>query len=240
MEFDLRDNLGNILVLDIESAPDPHSVALSGRRGRVGETPAALHLITDVSMLRATEAANGTWSGVRLSSVADGQADEEKLLRAVDTELAALWRRDGTLVTYNGRHDVAVLVRRCARHLMFDTSGIGCAPDHTQIDMMLMRTGGGGRLESLKSVAAGLGIPTAHQLPGRGMRAPSPGVAKSQTDVAMTFIVMLYELSMRRRDARAVREGWQALGRHIADMGPHGEHLAQFRRHPLGQPPSER
>ena len=240
MNPDLQAALGHVLVLDVESAPDPHSVALAGKRGRVGDTPAALHLITDVSMLRATESDDGSWGAMRLRSVARGQDDEERLLREVDAELGALWARGGTLVTYNGRHDIAVLLRRCARHLMFDMPGIARAPDMPHLDMMLMRTGGGGRLESLKAVAAGLGIPTAHQLPGRGTRAPSAGVAKSQTDVAMTFVVMLFELAMRRRDAAPVLKGWEALGRHIAAMGPHGEHLAQFRRHPLGTPAKER
>ena len=122
---------------------------------------------------------------------------------------------------------------------MFDMTGIATARGGRQFDLMTMRAGPKNeRWSKLKDVAAGLGVPTVHQLRGRGTSEPSAvGVAKSQTDVAMTFIVMLYELAMLRRDARPVMEGWRALGSYIEKMGPHGEHLAQFRRHPLGRPP---
>jgi hypothetical protein len=238
MKIDLTRPIGRVCVLDIESATDAHALALSGRRGRVTETSAALHLITDVSMLSATESSDGSWTDITLQSVASNQVGEEKLLRDVDAELSSLWRLAGMLVTYNGSHDTTVLMRRCARHLMFDMDGIASAPEKPQFDLMRMRAGSHAeRWGKLKDVAAGLGIPTAHQLPSRGMSAPTPGVTKSQTDVAMTFVIMLYEMSMARRDVATVIRGWRALGRYITDMGPHGEHLAQFRRHPLGRPP---
>lgn len=237
MAFDPTCGIGRILVLDIESATDPYALALAGRRGRVAETGAALHLITDVSMLAATERDDGSWDEMSIVSVSGGQDDEPGLLRKVDAQLRSLQRRDGVLVTYNGAHDTTVLIRRCARHLMFDMTGIASARDGRQFDPMTMRAGPKNeRWSKLKEVAAGLGIPTAHQLQGRGTTVATAGMAKSQTDVAMTFLVMLYELSMLRRDAGAVMRGWRALGGHIAAMGPHGEHLGQFRRHPLGRP----
>lgn len=238
MAIDTTRGLGRILVLDIESATDPYALALSGRRGSVAETGAALHLVTDVSMLFATEREDGSWDEISITSVAGGQDDEPGLLRKVDAALRSMQAREGTLVTYNGAHDTTVLIRRCARHLMFDMTGIAVARDGKQFDLMTMRAGPKNeRWSKLKDVAAGLGIPTVHQLRGRGTSPTSGGVAKSQTDVAMTFIVMLYELAMLRRDAGPVMQGWRALGSYIDKMGPHGEHLAQFRRHPLGRPP---
>jgi hypothetical protein len=231
--------LGRILVLDIESATDPYALALSGRRGRVAETSAALHLVTDVSMLAATERRDGSWDDISIFTVSGGQDDEPALLRKVDSALQSLRASKGTLVTYNGAHDLTILNRRCARHLIFDMTGISFASEGKHFDPMTMRAGPKNeRWAKLKDVAAGLGVPTTHQLHGRGMSSTTGGVAKSQTDVAMTFIVMLYELAMLRRDAGPVMQGWRALGSYIDGMGPHGEHLAQFRRHPLGRPPN--
>jgi hypothetical protein len=239
MAFDSTCGIGRILVVDIESAPDPYALALAGKRGRIAETGAALHLITDVSMLAATERMDGSWDEMSIVSASGGHVDEPALLRSVDAQLRSLQRRKGVLVTYNSAHDTTVLIRRCAKHLMFDMTGIASARDGRQFDPMTMRAGPKNeRWSKLKDVAAGLGIPTSHQLRGRGLSVASAGVAKSQTDVAMTFLVMLYELAMLRRDAGAVIHGWRALGEYIAEMGPHGEHLAQFRRHPLGRPES--
>lgn len=232
----ISDFLGTICVLDIETAPDPLALAIAGKRSGSSDASAALHFVRDASLLIAREGADGNWGGFELHSFDADRHSEERLLTSINQRLQALWTTQGTLVTYNGvAHDAVVLARRAARHLMFDASGIAAIHRERHLDLMLMtRVSGDGRWSKLRDVAAGLGIPTAHQMAQRGMDAATLGIRKSQTDVAMTFLVLLYELAMRRGDAGPVVQGWRAFGKFIARMGPHGEHLAQYRRHPLG------
>jgi len=233
----LRNGLGAICVLDIETAPDPHALALAGlKRSKQTDDAAALHRIEDVSMLRAYEAPDGTWSEFRLSSYSAKTSTEIDVLEAIDEHLEELVHRGGALVTYNGlRHDLPVIRRRAARHLMMGAPWMTRDEIFRHYDVMMMAPGGRlRRWSKLRDTAAGLGIPVAFQLPTRGIGTATAGIRKSQVDVVATFLVMLYDVSMRRGSEVPIRSGWQALSRYIGAMGPHGDHLAQFTRHPLG------
>lgn len=233
---DFPEGFGRMCVLDIETAPDPLALAMAGKRGGATEHSAALHYISDASALVATEDADGHWRDFEMRSFSCSRLDEVNILRSINGILTTLWASGGTLVTYNGvGHDMIMLQRRAARHLMFDLPGIATAHAQRHLDIMLMMTSPREqRWSKLREVAAGLGIPTSHQHANRGLDPKTAGIRKSQTDVSMTFLVSLFELSMRRQDAGAVIRGWRAFGEYIARMGPHGDHLAQFRRHPLG------
>lgn len=228
------DPLGEICVLDIETGPDASALETTARRS--GAVPAALHHVRDASLLRAMEANDGSWVVSKIVSTTPREREEEDVVRFVDQQLASVLARGGTLITYNGlRFDLPFLRRRAAAHLMFDLPGLVGADSSRHIDVMtIAHARRDGKWAELRHAAQSLGIPTSHQVPAHGIGATSAGVRKSQLDVAMTFLVLLFELSIMRRDAGAVIDGWRALGRYIAEMGPHGDHLAQFRRHPLG------
>lgn len=230
---------GTVCVIDIETSPDPLAMAMfGGRRTASREASAALHRINDVSVLFATEAEDGSWRDFRVASHTAVDTCEEVLLRAIDDHLVQLRRKEGRLISYNGiAHDLPTIRRRAARHLMFDMPGLDDDNALRHLDMMLMvPRNRRGQWSKLNEVAAGLGIPIAHELPSRGIGQATVGIRKSQVDVVMTFLVFLYELALRRRCADPVIAGWRGLGAHIRGMGPHGEHLAQFRRHLLGAP----
>jgi hypothetical protein len=228
--------MGAICVLDLETAPDPMALSLAGlRKAERAHGAAALHQITDATVLHAREEEDGSWSGFQLSSYTVRDSDEAELLRSLDLDLDRLRRQDGTIVTYNGvRHDLPVLRRRAARHLMFDGSWILPDDKIRHYDLMLMAPGGrSGSWSKLRDAAAGLGIPVAHQLPTRGLGTATAGVRKSQVDVLATFLVMLHDVALRRGSSEPLRRGWRSLAQYIGTMGPHGDHLAQYRRHPL-------
>ncbi len=229
--------LGAICVLDIETAPDPFALSLAGlRHSDRANGAAALHQITDASVLHAREDEDGSWKAFELSSFTIKDSSEDELLQSIDQHLHRLREQNGKIVTYNGvRHDLPVLRRRAARHLMFDGSWILPDDDISHYDLMLMAPGGrSGSWSKLRDTAAGLGIPVAYQLPTRGIGTATAGVRKSQVDVVTTFLVLLHDVALRRGSGEPLRRGWRALSKYIKTMGPHGDHLAQYRRHPLG------
>lgn len=221
---------GPLLVIDLETRPDPHATSIAPRGREMSRV--ALHHVVAYSTLAATEAADGTWTGIALRSSAD--TDEFDLLMGIDAALADLADAGGTLVTYNGvSHDAAVLRRRAAAHWMFGLPGLGRLDALTHRDLMREQTKGRrDGMPSLRDACAGYGIPTDHQIVAR-IGGPPATVRKSQVDCVATFLLTLYELAISRGDEAPLVAGWTALAEHLAQPGISAPHLDQFRWHPL-------
>jgi hypothetical protein len=218
-----------MMVLDLETLPDPKATAIAPRGREMARV--ALHYVAAYSSLAATEDQEGRWSGFALRSVSE--ADEFDLLMEVDASLSDLIDADGTLVTYNGlSHDLAVLRRRAAAHWMFGLPGLGRADEIAHRD--LLRAHAKDRRTawpSLRDACAGYGIPTDHNLVGRGTVLPA-SIRKSQVDCVATFLLTLYELAANRGDEAPLVKGWSALADYLATPPIRGPHLDQFRWHP--------
>lgn len=232
------DCLGTICVLDIETAPDPLALALA-RKKSVSEASGPLHRIVSASALFASELEANAWSNISIRSEHDFEAKaggEERVITTIDRWMQEVAAGDGLLVTYNGvRWDLPTITRRAARHLMFSMPGIMCDPPLRHQDLMYAgERSASSKWFSLRDAAAGLGIPVHSQIEERGLGAANKAVRKGEADVVATFLLLVYEVSMKRRSPAPVITGWRALGDHIRQMGPHGEHLAQYRRHQLG------
>lgn len=221
--------VGPLLVLDLETLPDPKAVGIAPR-GREVSRP-ALHRISAYSSLSATEEPDGRWSGFSLRSAFD--ADEFELLMDIDLSIAALAEAQGTLVTYNGiSHDVAVLRRRAAANWMFGLDGLGRIDivDHRDL-LRAHKRGRRDALPPLRDACAGYGIPTDHRLVDR-RGGPEGPVRKSQVDCVATFLLTLYELAIERGDEAPLVAGWTALAEYLATPAVRAPHLDQFRWHP--------
>lgn len=229
------------LVLDIETAPDPMATRFLPPRERAKPMSTALHRLISVSMLTAHETSDGSWTVSSIKTTCtEPDGDEEVLLAAIDRQLAYLHAQDGILVTFNGRrHDLVSIRMRAAAHRAFDLPGIGMIPSLRHHDVMTDSFVGGGQWFKLRDVAAGLQIPASHEFGGQRGRAMSKASRKGEVDVAATFLVFLHDLAHDRNDAAPIVDGWRALGDYIRRLGSVSEHLAQFRRHPLGLGPDD-
>jgi len=235
-DFSGRDPLGRSRggvfgVIDIETAPDPMATALMRTRDGARINSAA-HRIETVALLRARELDDGTWVDFRLTTPSMPRLEEPAILSVADEFLRGLSADDGTCVTFNGRsHDFAVLRRRAARFWMFECAGIDAAARLRHADLMrVMTRGWRDEWPSLAAACAGLTIPANH-LPEDTLRRWSIKERKAQTDVLSTFLLLLYELAMRRRDIATLGLGWSALADFLKSFDRRAPHLQQFASH---------
>lgn len=225
MPHDRATPLGRVMVLDIESAPDPAAVAIAGRGDQIARI--ALHRVVAYSALHAQEDTQGDWTGLRLESMASEA--ETPMLAAISADVAALRDAGGLLVSYNGlAHDVEVIRRRIHANWAFHLEGIAALDDVNHLDMM---RGGGSRgpLISLRDACAALGISVDPLKVPIGRDAAPATVRKGQVDVAGTFLLLLHELAGARRSTAPLAAGWQALSDHLGQPGVRAPHLEQFR-----------
>lgn len=235
MTHDLASALGIIAVIDLETETDPAAIAMIDRPPK--EPGKALLRIATASQLLARETEDG-WVVDEITTspgIHDdpGLDNEEDTLVALDATMRLLKSNNGRLITFNGaRHDVPIIQRRAARHLRFDLKGIlGPLPRH--LDMMVAVTQPyRSNWPGLQGYAAGLGIPATYTLDPRQTKVGRK-IAKGEVDVVITFLLLMYELAIRRGSALPVLQGWTALATFIEGKGAAGEHLKQYARHPL-------
>lgn len=218
--------LGPIMVLDIESAPDPRCVAIAGRGSQIGRS--ALHRLMAVSTLAATEAEDGSWTDIAITSAAGPV--ELSLLTGVAEQVELLAAAGGTLVSYNGmRHDLPVLRRRAQANWAFNLGGIAAMADLPHIDLIHPGSGGGRTPAALRDACAGLGITMNHLIVPHEADPLAATVRKGQCDVTATFLLLLHEVALARRNARPLIAGWRALSERLERNDLRAPHLDQFR-----------
>lgn len=219
-----------LLVLDLETRPDPQAVQIAPRGREMSRV--ALHRIMGFSALAATEQVDGEWGGFKLLSAVD--EDEHALLLMLDGQLAHLADGGGLLVTYNGiSHDCAVLRRRAAAHWLFGLPGLDRLDELGHRDLLREHARGrGSAFPSLRDACAGYGIPTDHRLQNHNRPIPAE-IRKSQVDCVATFLLTLYELALERGCETPLVQGWTALARFLGQPEHRAPHLDQFRYHPM-------
>ncbi|WCT72626.1 hypothetical protein PQ455_13415 [Sphingomonas naphthae] len=218
--------LGPVIVLDIETAPDPAVVAIAGRGREIDR--AALHRLVAVSMLVGCEDADG-WGSFELVSAATD--DEMRMLKLINRRLEWLHIEGGTLLTYNGvSHDFTCLRRRRNANWAFDLAGIAALGDIRHFDLMRMSSRGPLKpWPSLRDSCAALGIPMNHLLVPSASEPRAASVRKSQADVVGTFLLFLFETAAARASAASLSAGWRALSKFLGEPAVRAPHLEQFR-----------
>ena len=220
-------------VIDLETAPDPHATALMGSKSG-SKVNAAAHQIECAAMLVAREHEDGGWGDFNLRTLCSPGTNEPDILRAIDDFLLDIGRGDGTCLTFNGvHHDFGMIRHRAARWWMFECAGIERIRDLSHVDLMRTVTRGWrDEWPSLAAACAGLTIPVNHRLSGAVPRFTDTE-RKAQVDCICTFLLTLYELSIRRRSIITLARGWTALAAHIEKHWGPEPHLMQFTRHAL-------
>lgn len=218
--------LGPIMILDIESAPDPRSVAIAGRGSQISR--AALHRLMAASTLSVTEDEDGAWTDIEITSAAG--PTELPLLAGIAKRIELLAAAGGTLVTYNGvRHDLPVLCRRAQANWAFNLEGIAVMATLPHVDLIHHGCGRARTPAALRDACAGLGITMNHLIVPREADPLAATIRKGQCDVSATFLLLLHEVALARRAARPLVAGWRAFSERIERDDLRAPHLEQFR-----------
>ncbi len=216
------------VVLDIETAPDPHPVVRIPSGSAVRSSMS--HLITAAAMLVARRQEGLSWTVDAIRSWHGAEHDEYAVLRGLQGALLPLLDTGATLVTFNGvRHDVPTIRRRAAFHRMFGSRTwplLATAPHRD-----LMTDGLAGREAQWVSLAQsciGLSIPWEHAFQTAAQATPGVAQRKCETDVCAEFVLLLYTLAMEHGHEFDLTHGWRALASHVARDHAGRPHLMQF------------
>lgn len=213
------------LVLDVETRIDRRSLQVSGRRATPRGMPTGLQVIVAAAMLTFDLHADGSCGGYELRSSECAGSGERTLVRLLDRELARLHDEGGTLVTFNGGHDLSMVRLAMLRHRAFATDGAArwIADGSRHEDLMLRLAGEQGRWASLADLSAALGL----HAPGEvvlGAPVTTLEVAKCELDVVATMALHMHLLSERQGADTALRTGIPALAAMVEarlDRSPH-------------------
>ena len=221
----MSENIGKIIVLDIETAPDPY--LLSFAPSRLSKDHPSLHAVTGYSILAAEEDQNGDWSVTDLASPQN--TDEYEILFELDEMVTPAIEQEATLVTYNGiSHDVLMIQRRMGAHMLYALPSQSGLARMKHRDMMREVSTGPRNWPSLQQLCAIYSIPSNHLLiPSRGPIAPTHE-RKSQVDVIATYLILAHRLAGERGSSAVVGKAWLALASFLNDKGKVNPHLAQF------------
>lgn len=214
------------LVLDVETRIDRRALKVSGRRAAPRGMPTGLQVIVAAAMLTFELGTDGACGGFVLRSADCAGSGERTLIRLLDRELARLHDTGGTLVTFNGGHDLSMVRLATLRHREFATAGAArWIEDDAHHEDLMMRLSGepAGRWASLADLSAALGL----HAPGEvmlGAPVTTLEMAKCELDVVATMALYMHLLSERHGDDHALRTGIPELAAMIArrlDRSPH-------------------
>lgn len=208
------------MVLDIETRIDAAAVRSSRRRTRPSGMPTGLQTIAAAAMLEFEVDGHGLCSGFTLNAVERAGIGEPALVTSVERRLGTLADADGTLVTFNGAHDLGILRLAAARLHRFERAAsahwIRDRADRHDDVMLEFSAGGRQTWPRLDDLAASFGI-----LSGREMvmltDAPTAARMKCELDVVVTMMLYLHILSERHRSMAPLLHGVTGLAEVMED-----------------------
>ncbi len=197
---------------------------------------AALQELVGASILLFQVGPDTTCSDWQLMSV-DRELDEAAMLCRLNDVLAPVYASGGTLVTFNGAHDLSVLIRRSSRHWLFDKFRFDQwepSGSARHLDMMRLDPAGQtGRWPSLVDAAAGYGINAACNAATGKSLLTFKAARKSQVDVVATTLLYFHHAARVAGSIAPLAHGWESLACWLAQTYPRHDHLSNFWQHPF-------
>lgn len=217
----------SVLVLDIETRPDPFARRIASRGGVSASR--ALWEICCVSLLRFELSADATVVAAELDTFHADDFDEADIVENIELNCRAVLAEAGWLMTYDGeRHDLPVIRSRQVRWWRPHRRGIMQLAANHHLDVGLWAAGRPGKVPALRDGCASVGVSIQPIVKVGGTPAPVEA-AKSELDVSGTAILGLYALADLRRSVSPLINGLPSLGGHFkrfAEGRPHLEGLA--------------
>lgn len=219
------------LVLDIETAPDPHGLVLA-RRFKSAPRSSPLQAVICASVLIFHEGHGGLLSNFRLLSWHRNDMSEEDILTNLNRELQQVVDEGGTIATFNGKgHDLPVLQNRMLRWWMCEADAISQieAGAARHIDLMLeLSAYGKARWPSLSDACASVGFSLQGPVQiGRESEIPRQ-TEKCEIDVVGTCILLLYVLAHQSGSRLPLEKGLPTLGYFLRSIASYRPHLQRF------------
>lgn len=228
--------LRRVVVVDIETAPDPQTLCLLKKEQGIARATWAIQRIETACILVAVEDQRNIKVSEFICRAIDAprereRADEPDILALIGVHLE-IDAPTTTLVSFNGlAHDLPIMRRRAFVNKMSECPAFSANPHFHHEDLMhsLGAEPSSTRVPLLQA-AGGLGIPVLHRFPLRTAPPATQRMRKCEVDVIATFLLYTQMLAARRCNPGFFDTAWQAIADHLGVMNPKGEHLAQFVR----------
>ena len=227
-------------VIDLETVPDPGSVALAPVGAVAGRGRRVLHRVACATLLHfAEDALHGDLRCLDMRTITLENREEGVLLGTVDTLLPDPDAGNTLLVSYAGSmHDMVVLRQRAMALWMFDMPRVrGWAERRTSHHDLMYSFSNRPPHPSLAEVCAmigvDLGVSRSGEAATRWIERGDwlPVVRRNQGDVAATFLAYSYASAWRRGCERPVATAWTGLAEMALAGGDALHHLRGFSRH---------
>lgn len=223
------------MVLDIETRIDAGALRNTRRVVAPKGMPSGLQGIAAAAMLEFTVDEEGICDDFALTSMDRTATAERSIVALIERKLAALADDDGTLVTFNGAHDLGIVRLGAVRHHQFAyASASRWIRDraYRHEDLMLELESGPHAWPRLDDLAAKFGIISNREVV-MGKVVASAERMKCELDVVVTLALYMHILSERKRSPDPLQVGMTGLAAFISGRLAKAPHLQAAMRAPV-------
>ncbi|HEX4694455.1 hypothetical protein [Sphingomonas sp.] len=222
------------MVLDIETRIDAGALRATRRTSAPKGMPSGLQGIAAAALLEFTMDDRGVCDDFRLTAADRAGGGERAIVAMAERKLAGLAADDGTLVTFNGSHDLGILRLAAVRQRQFDhAAAAGWLRDggDRHDDLMLELESGPRAWPRLDDIAAKLGIVSNSEF-FLGDVATSAERMKCELDVVVTLALYMHIMSERMKSVDPLLHGMTRLAGFVSDRLPKAPHFQAAMRAP--------
>jgi hypothetical protein len=225
------------MVLDVETRTDDALLRASGRAGAPRGIPRGLQGISAGAILSFEIDSAGVCGNYALSSADAETGGERRVVRFLQNELTRLHRQGGSLITFNGGHDLSAIRVAALRLREFGNAGATewlRRPAERHFDLMHALADEPSLRPRLSDLAVALGLLCSSEAVVGKLRV-SRERAKCEVDVVLTMGLHLHLLAEGRTDQGTFRGSAAGLLEVAERLAVDRPHLGPFSRGRLAQ-----